>query len=116
MVKISGHIKGLIKPETINKTYAKYKHREFNKEGDKIVSTIGKHVTSLYSTEITQVVKMRDVKKLQQDIGNDPISSYQMANIGCLLVRTFVNYLAPVSVVAHAVNNSHVGHEQSFEN
>ena len=37
----------------INKIYAKYKHRELNEEGDKTVSTIGKHVISLHSTEIS---------------------------------------------------------------
>ena len=34
----------------INKTYVKYKHRELNEEGDKTISTIGKHDNSFYST------------------------------------------------------------------
>ena len=97
--------------ETINKTYAKYKYREFDEKGDKIVSTIGKHVISLYSTDIYQVVKIRDVLKLQQDIENDSITRDQMANIGCFLVSTFANVLAPVLVAAYTVNNSHTGHE-----
>ena len=97
--------------ETINKTYAKYKYREFDEKDNKIVSTIGKHVISLYSTDIYQVVKMRDVKKLQQDFENDLITRDQMANIGCLLVCTFANVLAPVLVAAYTVNNSHTGHK-----
>ena len=65
--------------------------------------TFGKHVISLYSTGISQVVKIRGVKKLQQDIENDPIIKDQMVNLGCLLVCTSGNFLAPVLV--HTVNN-----------
>ena len=31
------------------------------------------------------MVKTRDVKKLKQDIENDPIIRDQMANLGCIL-------------------------------
>ena len=41
---------------------------------------IDKHVISLDFTRILQVVKNRDVKKLQQDIENDLIIRDQMAN------------------------------------
>ena len=68
---------------------------------------LGKHVISLYSTGISQVVKIREVKKLQQDIEN--------ANLGCLLLCTFGNFLAPVLVAVHTVNNLDLIHEQSFE-
>ena len=51
------------------------------------------------------MVKIRDVQKLQQDIENDPITKDQIANLGCLLVCTFDNFLAPVLVAAHKVNN-----------
>ena len=47
---------------------------------------LSKHVISLYSSEISQVVKIIDVKKLQQDIENDPIFKDHMAQLGCLLV------------------------------
>ena len=47
---------------------------------------LSKYVISLYSSEISPVVKIRDVKKLQQDIDNDPIVKDQMAQLGCLLV------------------------------
>ena len=40
------------------------------------------------------MVKTRGVKQLQQDFENDPIIRDQMANLGCLLVRTFGNFLA----------------------
>lgn len=33
-----------------------------------------------------QLVKIRDVKKVQDDIENDPIIRDQMANLGCILV------------------------------
>ena len=29
----------------------------------------------------------------------------QMASLGCLLVRTFGNYLAPLLIAAHTANN-----------
>ena len=69
----------------------------------------------MYSTGISWVVKIRDVKKLQQDIENDPIIKDQMANLGCLLVCTFGNFLAPVLVAAHTVNNLDLGDELENE-
>ena len=95
--------------EIINKTYALYKQREPSEKGEKTVKTLGKHVVNLYSTEICRVVKIRDVKKLQQDIENDPIIKDQIANLGCLLVCTFGNFLAPALVAAHTVNNLDFG-------
>ena len=101
--------------ETINKTYAAYKQRELNEKGEKTGKALGKHVINLYSTGISRVVKIRDVKKLQQDIENDPIIKDQMANLGCLLVCTFGNFLAPVLVAAHTVNNLDLGDELENE-
>ena len=91
--------------ETSNKTYAEHKQRELNEKGEKTGKALGKHVINLYSTRISRVVKIRDVKKLQQDIENDPIIKDQMANLGCLLVCTLGNFLAPVLVAAHTGNN-----------
>ena len=79
---------------TNNKTYVKYKQRELNQKGKKTGRALGEHVSCLNSTGIFQVVKTRDVKQLQQDFENDPIIRDQMANLGCLLVRTFGNFLA----------------------
>ena len=40
-----------------------------------------------------------------------------MANLGCLLVCTLGNFLAPVLVAAHTVNNLDLGNEQqSYDN
>ena len=39
-----------------------------------------------------------------------------MANLGCLLVCTFGNFLAPVLVAAHTVNNLDLDDEQGLEN
>ena len=61
------------------------------------------------------MVKARDVKKVQQDIGNDPIIKDQMADLGCLWVCTFGNFIAPVLVVAQAVNNLGLGDELENE-
>ena len=65
----------------------------------------------MYSTGISRMVKIRDAHKLQQDIENDPIIKDQMASLGCLLVCTFGNLLAPALVAAHMVNNLVLGHE-----
>ena len=62
------------------------------------------------------MVKIRDFKKLQQDIENDPIIKDQMADLGCLLVYIFGNFLAPVLVAGHTVNNLDLGDEQALEN
>ena len=58
------------------------------------------------------MVKIRDVKKLQQDIENDPIIKDKLANLGCLLVCSFGSFLVPVLVAAHTVNNLDLSHEQ----
>ena len=97
--------------ETINKTYAEYKQREPNEKGKKTRQALGKHVINLYFTGISRVAKIRDVKKLQQDVENDPIIRDQMANLGCLLDCTFNNFLASVLVAAHTVNNLDLGDE-----
>ena len=62
------------------------------------------------------MVKTKDVKKLQQDIENDPIIEDQMASLGCLLVCTFGNLLAPVLVLVHTINNLDLGDQQGHEN
>ena len=76
---------------------------------------MGKHVINLYSTGISQMVKIRYVKKLHHDIENDPIIKDQMANLGCFLVFTFSNFLAPFLVAAHTVNNLDLGNELENE-
>ena len=101
--------------ETINKTYADYKQRELNEKGEKTGKALGKHVINLYSTGISRVVKIRDVKKLKQDIEDDSIIKDQMANLGYLLVCTFDSFLAPVLVAVHTVNNLDLGDEPEDE-
>ena len=65
--------------------YAEYKEHELNKWGKRTGKALDKHAVSLYSTGTSQVVKTGDVKKLKQDIENDPIIRDQMANLGCIL-------------------------------
>ena len=100
---------------TINKTYAKYKQGKLNENGEKIGKALGKHVIKLYSARISGVVKIRDVKKLQQDIENDPNIKDQMANLGCLSVCFLGDYLAPALVAAHTVNNLNFGNKPEDE-
>ena len=87
--------------ETINKKYAEYKQRELNEKGEKTGKAIGKHVINLYSTGISQWLKINDVKKLRQGI--------EMADLGCLFVCTFGNYLAPVLIAVHTANSVDFG-------
>ena len=61
-------------------------------------------------------IENRDVKKLRQYTENDPIIKDQMANLGCLLVCTFGNFLVPVLVTEHTVNNLALADEQDPEN
>ena len=72
--------------EIVNKTYAEYRQCELNEKGEKTGKALGKHVINLYSTRTSRWLKIKDVKKLQQDIENDPIIKDQMANLGCLCV------------------------------
>ena len=90
--------------EIVNKTYALYKQGALDEKREKTGKTLGKHVIDLYSTRISRVVKIRDAKKLQQDIENDLIIKDQVAYLGCLLVYTFGNFLAPVLVAGHTVS------------
>ena len=91
--------------EIINKTYAEYKQRELNEKGEKTAKAWGKHAINLYSKGISRFVKISDVKKLRQDIEDDPVIKDQMAVLGCLLVYTFGDYLAGILVTVHMVNN-----------
>ena len=54
--------------ETMNKLYAEYRQRELNEKGEKTENALGKHVINLYSTGISRWLKIKDVKKLRQDI------------------------------------------------
>ena len=69
----------------------------------------------MYSTGISRWLKIKDVKKLQQDIENDSIIKDQMANLGCFLVCTFGDYLATVLTVVHTANNVDFGGEPEDE-
>ena len=101
--------------EIINKTYAEYKQRELNEKGEKNGKALGKHVINLYSIGISRWLKIKDAKKLRQDIENDPIIKDQMANLGCLFVCTFGDYLAHVLIAAHTANNLDSGDELENE-
>ena len=61
--------------EIINKTYAEYKQRELNEKGEKTAKTSGKYAVNLYFWRISCLVKIRDVKKLRQDIEDDRSSN-----------------------------------------
>ena len=45
----------------------------------------------------------------------DPITKDQMANLGCPLVCTFGDYLAPILVTVHTVENLDHGNELENE-
>lgn len=54
---------------------------------------------------------MTDIKKLQKHIENDPIIRDRMAKLGCLLLCTVDNFLAPVLAATHLVINLDLGNE-----
>ena len=101
--------------ESISKKYAEYKQRELNEKSEKTGKALGKHVINLYSTGISRWIKIKDVKKLQQDIENGPIIKDQMAGLGCLFACTFGNYLTPILIAAHMANNADFGDEPENE-
>ena len=96
---------GKASDEIINKTYAEYKQREITEKGEKTAKALGKHAIKLYSNRISQFFKIRDAKKLHQDIEDNPLIKDQMVNLGCFLVYTLGDYLAPVLVFVHTLNN-----------
>ena len=102
--------------ETVNKTHAEYKQRELSERCEKTGKVLGKHVINMYSTGISRVVEIRDIKKLQQNIENNPIIKDQMTNLGCLSVCTFGSFLALVLVTVHRVSNLDLSHERGYEN
>ena len=101
--------------EIITKTYAEYKQRKLNEKGEKTGKALGKHVINLHSTGISRRLEIKDVKKLRQGTENDPIIKDQMANLGCLFVCTFGDYLPPVLIAAHTANNVDFGNEPGNE-
>ena len=86
------------------------------KKGEKTRKALGKHIINLYSIGISRWLKIKDVKRLWQEIENGPIIRDQMASLGCLFVCTFGDYLAPVLTAAHTANNLDSGDEQDHEN
>ena len=92
--------------KTINKTYAEYRQCELNEKRERT----GK------ATGISQIVKIKDVHKLRQEIENDLIIKDQIAGLSCFLVCTFGNFLAAVLVALDTVNNLDIGDEQGHEN
>ena len=76
---------------------------------------LGKHVIKLYSKRIFRFVKIRNVKKLQQEIKDDLLIQYQMVNLGCLLVYTLGDYFAPVLIAVHTWNNIDFGDKTENE-
>ena len=53
--------------------------------------------------------------KLPQDIENDQIIRDHLVNLGCFLVCTFGNFLAPFLVAPHTVENLDLGDDKRFE-
>ena len=97
--------------ENISKMYTAYSQRELNEKRGKNRKALGRHVISLDFSGISWMVKIRDFRKLRQGIENDPIIKDQMAGLGCLLVCTFGNLLAPVLVLVDIINNLDLGNE-----
>ena len=102
--------------DAINKKYTEYRQRELNEKGEKTGKALSKHVINFYSTRISGWFKIKDVKKLRQDIENYSIIKDQMADLDRLFVCAFGNYLTLVLITAHTVNNVDFSDEQGQEN
>ena len=81
----------------------------------KQAKALGKHIIKLYSNGISRFVKIRNVKKLRQDIEDHPLIKGQMTYLGCFLAYSLGDYLAPVLVGTHALNNLDRGAEHENE-
>ena len=55
------------------------------------------------------------MKKLQQDIKNDPTIRDQIPDLDYYCVCTYGNFLAPILVAVHTVNNLDLGKNKKFE-
>ena len=104
---------GKASDEIVSKTYTEYKQRELIEKGEKSAKALGKHAIKLYSNGISQWLKIKDVKKLRQDIEDDPLIKDQMVDLGCFLVQTLGDYLAPVLIAAHTLNNLDRGNHEN---
>ena len=60
--------------EIVHKAHSEYEKYEPCGMGEKAGKDLGKSSSSLYSTGISQVVKIKDIQRLQQDIENDSLS------------------------------------------
>ena len=69
----------------------------------------------MYSRGISQFVKIRDVKKLREDIEDDLVIKDQMAYLGCVLVYNFGDYLVPILVIVPKVEKIDRGDEPEDE-
>ena len=77
---------------------------------------LGNHVISLFLAEYLRWLKSGMKKIYKKDIENNLIIKDHIVNLGYLLVCTVGNFLAPLLVNAHTVNNLDLGDEQCFEN
>ena len=102
--------------DAINKTYTEYRQRELNEKGEKTGKALSKHIINFYFTRISGWFKIKDLRKLRQDIENDSIIKDQMADLDRLFMCAFGNYLTLVLITAHTVNNVDFSDEQSHEN
>ena len=101
--------------EIINKKCAEYKQHELNKKGEQTAEALSKHVINQFSKGISWFVKIRGVKKIRQEIKDDPIIQDQMFNLGCLSVCALADYLASLLVGVHILNNLDLGDEPKNE-
>ena len=76
-----------------------------SEKGEKTARVLCRHVINLYSNGISRFVKIRDVKKLHQDNEDDPLIKDQIVKLGCFLVYTLGDYLEPVLLDFHTLNN-----------
>ena len=90
----------------IEKLHTDYTQAEIKRRAKNTGEAVFKHTANLYSKSIAQFIKISNVKRLCNDIENDPIIKDSMSDLGGLMVGTFGRFLAPLLVIAHTLNHS----------
>ena len=67
--------------KSIIEAHIEYKQLELNENGEKTRNALDKHVIGMYFSCIFQVARIRDVRKLEQDTGNEAIIKDHLANL-----------------------------------
>ena len=91
----------------IEKLHHEYFQADVRHKNEATRKAVGTHVITMYSKGVSRVLRIDNVDQLRKDIDNDPIiRGGSMADVGALMVGTFVRFLAPLLIAAHTANHT----------